>query len=67
MPQINCKPDGNLPTAPHQNRYYTPIVDGDFDFVSFYWYVNNNVDLILMVLFNSWIKLIYITLIKDHN
>ncbi|XP_022167502.1 serine/threonine-protein kinase 3 [Myzus persicae] len=35
MPQINCKPDGNLPTAPHQNRYYTPIVDGDFDFLKF--------------------------------
>lgn len=35
MPQINCKPDGNIPTAHHQNRYYTPIVDGDFDFVSF--------------------------------
>ncbi|KAL4091418.1 hypothetical protein QTP88_026110 [Uroleucon formosanum] len=35
MPQINCRPDGNLPTALHQNRYYTPIVDGDFDFLKF--------------------------------
>lgn len=35
MPQTNCRPDGNLPTPLHQNRYYTPIVDGDFDFVSF--------------------------------
>ncbi|KAL5233147.1 hypothetical protein ACI65C_000557 [Semiaphis heraclei] len=35
MPQINCKPDGNIPTAHHQNRYYTPIVDGDFDFLKF--------------------------------
>jgi len=35
MAQINCKPDGNVPTVLHQNRYYSPIVDGDFDFVSF--------------------------------
>lgn len=35
MPQINCRPDGNVPAALHQNRYYSPIVEGDFEFVSF--------------------------------
>ncbi|XP_060872905.1 serine/threonine-protein kinase 3-like [Metopolophium dirhodum] len=35
MPQINCKPNGKLPTALHQNRYYTPNVDGNFDFLKF--------------------------------
>ncbi|XP_060873154.1 serine/threonine-protein kinase 3-like [Metopolophium dirhodum] len=35
MPQINCRPDGNLPTALHQNRHYTSIVDGHFDFLKF--------------------------------
>jgi len=35
MPQINCRPDVNLPTALHQNQYYKQIADGDFGFVSF--------------------------------
>jgi len=35
MPQINCKPDVNAPNILHQNRHYSPIVDGDFEFVSF--------------------------------
>lgn len=35
MPQINCRPDGNIPAAPHQIRYYSPIVEGDFEFVSY--------------------------------
>lgn len=34
MPQINCKPDGNIPVPPHQRRYYSPIVEGEFEFVS---------------------------------
>lgn len=34
MPQINCRPDGNVPAAPPQNRYYSSIAEGDFDFVS---------------------------------
>eukprot|EP00102_Acyrthosiphon_pisum_P024519 XP_016661729.1 PREDICTED: serine/threonine-protein kinase 3-like [Acyrthosiphon pisum] len=35
MPQINCKPDGNLPTDFHQNQYNKPTVDGDFGFLKF--------------------------------
>lgn len=38
MPQINCRPDGH-PVALHQNRYYSPIVEGEFEFVSFYLHI----------------------------
>jgi hypothetical protein len=35
MPQINNRPEGPISAVPHQNRYYSPIVEGDFEFVSF--------------------------------
>jgi len=33
MPQINSKPDRNMPVI-HQHRYYSPIVESEFEFVS---------------------------------
>jgi len=36
MPQINCRPDGNVQPAYHQNPYYSPLPDyGDFEFLKF--------------------------------
>ncbi|CAH1736324.1 serine/threonine-protein kinase 3 [Aphis gossypii] len=35
MPQINCRPDVNAPNTLHQNRHYSPIVDGDFEFLRY--------------------------------
>lgn len=41
MPQINCRPDGNLLPAPHQIRYHSPLIEGDFEFVSFMYSYRN--------------------------
>ncbi|XP_025412808.1 serine/threonine-protein kinase 3 [Sipha flava] len=35
MPQINNRPEGPISAVPHQNRYYSPIVEGDFEFLKF--------------------------------
>ncbi|XP_050440383.1 serine/threonine-protein kinase 3 [Adelges cooleyi] len=35
MPSNNCRPDANVQAVAQQNRYYSPIVEGDFEFLKF--------------------------------